>query len=503
MIVSVPREPAKGLRGAELRAKAARGGAVTLVAQGLKAAARIGSMMILARLLAPEDFGLQGMVLVVSGFVSLFRDAGLGLATVQRETIRHEETSTLFWINAVLGLMLAATMVALAQPLAAFYGEPRLRAMAMVSSVAFVFSGVAVQHQALLQRELRFSAIAINEVASSVLGTAVGVAMAVAGYGYWALVGMAVTVPAAFTVGLWLAMPWIPGLPRKERDIRSMLHLGGTWTFVSLASYVSYNLEKLLLGRFWGAPSLGLYGRAYQLTSLPNELLSSVGTVVVSTLSRLQHNPDELRRAFVMCYSLVVSVTIPVAFMCLLAAEEIVGIVLGPKWRDAAGILRALAPSTLAFSLMFPWGWLLQATAKNRVGIGTTMLVPPMVIAGILLGLRYGPVGVALGYSTGVSLVAIPVIAWCRSAGEIRLRDIWDAVRRPIWAGLLALACGGVVKSGLPVGVMLPLALAAESIVFLAVYALMLLVVFDRRTYYVGLVRSMANRSGTTSDACA
>ena len=125
-----------------LRAKTARGGAVTLAAHALKSGIRIASMMILARLLTPEDFGIQGMVIVVTGFVSLIKDGGLGLATVQRETITHDQTSTLFWINGALGLILAAVLIGVAPILATFYGEPRLNGVAMVSSVAFILNGL-------------------------------------------------------------------------------------------------------------------------------------------------------------------------------------------------------------------------------------------------------------------------------------------------------------------------------------------------------------------------
>src|SRR5262245_11536966 len=339
--------PASATTNRELKAKTARSGAVTLTTQALRVVLRLASMMILARLLAPEDFGLQGMVLAITGFVNLFKDAGLGLATVQQDVITHEQTSTLFWINAGLGTVLGGLLAALSPALATFYGEPRLQAMAMVSAMAFVVNGLGVQHQALLQRNLRFAAGGVIDITSMLVGAVAGVPMAKAGFGYWALVAMTVTTPAVATAGMWLAIPWVPSLPKRvPGGLKSMLHLGGTWTFVGLVSYVSYNIEKVLLGRYWGAIPLGLYGRAYQLVSLPTELMNSVGTVAVSALSRLQQDVDKLRRAFTACYSLVVSLTIPVTFICALAAEEIVGVVLGRQWKESAAILRRLAPTT-------------------------------------------------------------------------------------------------------------------------------------------------------------
>ena len=109
-----------------LKRKSVRGGAISLVAQGLKFGVQMGSVMILARLLSPEDFGLQGMVVTMMGIIGLFKDGGLSIATVQRDVITHEQTSTLFWINVGLGAVLTLITAAMAPALVAFYNEPRL-----------------------------------------------------------------------------------------------------------------------------------------------------------------------------------------------------------------------------------------------------------------------------------------------------------------------------------------------------------------------------------------
>jgi PST family polysaccharide transporter len=151
-----PEEFLGGTTDRTLKEKTLRGGAIVFASMGLRLALRIGLMMILARLLALEDFGLQAMVLVVTGVLSMFRDAGLSLATVQRSTITHDQTSTLFWINGGLGVALAALLAVIAPALAAFYKEPRLQPVALVSALAFVLSGFGSQHLALLQRQIRF-----------------------------------------------------------------------------------------------------------------------------------------------------------------------------------------------------------------------------------------------------------------------------------------------------------------------------------------------------------
>src|SRR6201997_4598661 len=181
-----------------------------------------------------------------------------------------------------------------------------------------------------------------------------------AGYGYWALVAMTLIAPTINTLGSWLTTAWIPGRPRRRVGIRSMMHFGGTVTLNGLVVYIASNFEKVLLGRFWGAAALGIYGRAYQLISIPTDNLNyAVGEVAFSALSRLQDDPTSLRNYFLKSYSLVLALTIPITIAVALFGPDLIFILLGPKWKDAAPIFRLLAPTILVFALINPIGWLM------------------------------------------------------------------------------------------------------------------------------------------------
>src|SRR5437667_1209233 len=176
---------------ADLKRESVVGGIAAVSAQGAKFVVQTATTMVLARLLSPEDFGLIGMVVVVIGFLGLFRDAGLGMATVQRLEVTHEQTSTLFWINVAVGAILAALCAALAPLLVSFYHEPRLYWVVVVSGAMFMFNGLSAQHSALLQRGMQFVTQAKIDVLSLAAGSGTGVVMALLGCRYWSLVGMA------------------------------------------------------------------------------------------------------------------------------------------------------------------------------------------------------------------------------------------------------------------------------------------------------------------------
>src|SRR5579864_3787336 len=229
----------------DLKEKTIRGGLARLCAQGANFFLRLGSLMLLARLLGPKDFGLVGMVTAFTGVLTLFRDFCLSSAAIQRTTITEEQISTLFWLNILVGALLALLTVALGPAIAAFYHEPRLFGVTAVLATGFLFNAAGVQHGVLLQRQMRFTALAVINTVSLIVGTVIAIGWARAGYGYWALVAMTVTLPLINTFGFWLTTAWVPGMPRKRTGIRSMMRFGGTVTLSGVVVYIASNLEKV------------------------------------------------------------------------------------------------------------------------------------------------------------------------------------------------------------------------------------------------------------------
>ena len=183
-----------------------------------------------------------------------------------------------------------------------------------------------------------------------------------------------------------------------------MLRFGGLATCNSFLVYLAWNSDNILLGRFWGAHALGLYGRAYQLATLPVEqFTSTLSGVAISGLSAVQDDTDRLSRSFLRGYSLLVSATIPIAIACPLFADEIIHVLLGDKWMGVVPIFRLLAPTSLVFALANPLSWLVMATGRVGRAVSITAATTPVVILGILLGLSHGPIGVAGGYSAAMA----------------------------------------------------------------------------------------------------
>jgi PST family polysaccharide transporter len=476
----------------DLKEKTIRGGLVRLIAQGANLFLRLGSLVVLARLLAPKDFGLVGMVTAFTGVLTLFRDFGLSAAAIQRTNVTDEQISTLFWINIFVGVLLGLLAIAGAPAIAAFYHEPRLFGVTAVLALGFLFNAAGVQHSVLLQRQMRFTALAIVNTVGLLVGTVVAIFGARAGYGYWALVAMTVTVPLISTVGFWLTTAWVPGMPRRRAGIRSMMRFGSTVTLNGLVAYVASNFEKVLLGRFWGVDALGLYGRAYQLINIPTDNLNSAaGEVAFSALSRLQDDPSRLKNYFLKGYSVILALTLPITLACALFADDMIRVLLGPKWIAAAPIFRLLAPTILVFAIINPLFWLLSSLGLVGRSLKMGLVIAPLMIASYVIALPYGPQGVAFAYSTVMMLWVLPVIAWSVHETVISFRDILLAVSRPL--------ASSVVAGGVAFGVRAVYGysfspfprLALESTVLLVTFVAMLLFVTGQKTLYLDLFRGL------------
>jgi O-antigen/teichoic acid export membrane protein len=480
---------------ARLKQRSVGGAAISVSVQGVMLVVQMGATFALARLLTPEDFGLQGMVVAMTGFLNLFRDGGLGVASIQREDLTHEQASTLFWINALIALGLTALAMSMAPVLVKLYDEPRLFAVTVASACAFLFYGLSVQHRALLNRAMRFGRMATVDVLATAASAAVGLTMALTGWGYWSLVGMAVTRPLATVPLVWIAMPWMPGAPSRTAGVRSMVNFGSILTLNFVVVYIAYNVEKVLLGRFWGAEALGLYGRAYQLANLPvDQLYGAIGLVAYPALSRVQSDGARVRRSFLEAYSVIVAVMFPFTVALVVFPEEIVRVLLGPHWGASAGVLRLLAPMVFVLTLINPFGWLLQATGRAARSLYMALMIAPVVILGVVVGVQRGPIGVALGYSTAMLALLVPCVAWAKRGTQITTADYWNTIKRPFLSAMAGGAAGWVMKSTL-VGTMSPFfVLLIGYAVAIAVYAWVLLVVMKQKDRYVDMARHLTRR---------
>jgi len=475
----------------DLKGRTVRGGMVTVLSQGASFLLNFGSLAVLARLLLPEAFGLVAMVTVIVGLLAVFKDAGLSVATVQKEEITHQQVSTLFWINVGISALLGGLIMATSPLVAWFYDEPRLVLITVALGGGFLLGGLTVQHQALLRRRMRFGALAGVQLTSMIMGIGAAVLTAWIGWGYWALVVRELVMALTGLLATWIAMPWKPGLPQRGAGTRDMLGFGGYLSLTRIANYFFRNLDNILIGRQRGDEALGYYSRAYSLLMLPiSQLNAPVSSAVLPALCRKQNDPEGFRRAYTGGVGSLCTLGLPLVGLTVLLAEPVVLMVLGDQWVPVIPLFRALGIAAAIGTVNVAAGWIFIPFGRMReqfiAMLGHSAVVVPGMVIGLWLG---GELGLAWGVSLAMLVARVPYLAYAFRGSPVSLGDFWNAVRPAVVGVLLAIAAGGAL-------LLLPLGdagrWAAGGAGFLAVYTVSMLGSRsgrDRIGYIMGLFR--------------
>jgi O-antigen/teichoic acid export membrane protein len=421
-----------------LKARTVSSGIVTTLLQAALMVVNLGSVVIMARLLAPQDFGLIAMVFSVMTFFQVFIEAGLSTATVQKQGITHTQVSNLFWVNVALGGMITLFLVFSAPAIAWFYGEPRLIAITLALSVTFLLTSATVQHQALLKRQMRFKAIAMIRIASTSIGVILGIAMASLDFGYWSLVGIQLSTPIVAVLATWMICNWRPQFPEKDSGTWFLLSFGANLTASGFLWSLAKGLDGVLIGKWFGSEALGLYSRAGALLIRPLEqAIAPLEAIFVPTFSRLQDQPERYRRIVFQVYDFLAICSLPFSGMLLALAQPLILVVLGPKWEAAVPIFAALSLYALYQPMILVAGWLLSSQGRGKDFLLLSCFTSSVTVMSYLVGSGFGPVGVAMSFSVSCLTIQLPVTYWIAGrSGLITAKDLWMLFIKhlPLWA---------------------------------------------------------------------
>ena len=424
----------------DLGGRSTRGGAVTLVSQVVKFLSSMVATVILARLLTPQDFGLIGMVAIIVNFVSMFQYLGLSNATIKWAELNHQQVSTLFWLNMALSTAIMLAMAASAPIVAWFFGEPRLIWITLGYGTSVIFTGLYIQHEALLSRQMRFGALAVIEIASISLAFVSAIIAAWFGAGYWALVLNQLVMTLVTVAGAWLACRWRPGLPVRGSGVRSMLCYGGSLTGFNLMTFFARNLDNALIGRVWGSYQLGLYSKAYQILLMPMQQINApFAAVAVPALSRLADSPERYRLAYLKILEKIAMITMPGVVLMVATSDWLVLFVLGPQWRGSSRIFMLLGIAAVIQPVTRTCWWLFSTQGRTEDLFRWGLMGGAIAILSIIIGLPWGPVGVAASYAVSDLCISSPLLFWyVGRRGPIRAGDFYRTIAPSACAAALS-----------------------------------------------------------------
>ena len=413
--------------------RATRGALITLGGQGVRITVQLLGVVLLARLLSPEDFGVTAMVVAIIGVAEIIRDFGLTSAAVQAPTLSEGQRTNLFWINTAIGVGLTLAVCALAPLIASFYNDPRLISVTLVLSATFAIEGFAAQFRASLNREFRFAALTGIEVGAQVVAFVAALLLAAAGFGYWAIVAQQLLQAFVQALALPAIARWWPRLPRRHQEMRSLLSFGGGLVGGQLLVYLSRNVDSMVIGRVFGATWLGYYNRAFQLMLLPlNQIIAPSTRVALPTLSRLNDDTKRYAEFVLFGQTVLLNVVGFILGICAAQAHEIIPIVLGSQWLGSIPLFQILSIAGFFQAAAIATYWIFLSKALTRRYFWYTVSTRPAMVVCIILGAFWGVKGVALAYLFTTALLWPIGILWLRGHTDAPLGRLMMASLRTL-----------------------------------------------------------------------
>jgi PST family polysaccharide transporter len=435
--------------GGELRRVAVRSAAAALTAAALALGLRVVGTVVLARLLTPADFGVVTMVTTVSLLLASFGLNGFTEAVIQFEEMDHYTASNLFWINSCGGLVLALGMAAAGPLLARFFQNPLVANVAMGLSVGIFIAAGSVVHLALLKRAMRFTVSSANDVVTLAVYTAVTILLAARGWGYWALVVGMVASQLSTTIGAWWLCRWIPGLPRRTGKTVPILRFAAKVYGQFGLRYSTRNVDNLLIGWRFNAVALGFYKKAFDLFALTaSQLTAPLDSVALATLSRLSNDPVRFRRYLAGSLGIIAFVGLAVSANLTLVGRDVVRLVLGPQWAEAAKIFQLFGPGIGVMLLCSTVGWIHLSLGNPGRWLRWTVVEFAVTVSLFVLALPWGPKGVAAAWSVSYFALVIPAFWYAGRPIGLGVSFLIAAVWRYAVASLLASAATAAIFRG-------------------------------------------------------
>ncbi|HZY20178.1 MAG TPA: oligosaccharide flippase family protein [Ramlibacter sp.] len=427
-----------------LAEKAFKWSALTTVARfGLQLVAQVA----LARLLGPDNYGVYGIGMVVLTFATFLSGNSFSYILMLQDEIDDEDVRFAFTWQVIAGLACAGAMLLSAGAIAQFFNDARVEGMVHWMAAACVLLALSGPATCLLQRDLNFRAIGLIQLVSYALGyLALGVPMALAGWGAQALAAACVAQAAVALVGSYWVRPHPLRPLLRHRMASETLDTGRTVFLTNVVNWLLTNVDRLLIGRMLNTQAVGLYSVAYNFASIPNVLLvGALQPTFLATGARLQGQPRQLAQVWLTMLACIVVFVTPASVIMALLAGDLVQVLYGPAWSDAGWVMAVLflcVPAFACWGLSTPVLW--NTGRKHQEVLLQLPLLLLAVPAWYLLA-PHGIRAVATASAVAILLRAAVIVAACLRALDLRASALLPFALRGVALGAL---CATAVLAG-------------------------------------------------------
>jgi PST family polysaccharide transporter len=434
------------------------------------------SLVIMARLLSPEDFGIFAILMIFVAFFNIFASMGTSQAIIHLDSPSQGILSSIFYFNFVVGLFLFVLLYVLAWPISAFFTNPDLVHYLQWIGLNFIIGALSLVQKVLLEKQMLFKRVVAIETIALALSFFVGITAAFYGYGVYSLIIMTLSGSAILTIGLWFSGHWRPSLSFDFQDIKLIWNYSFNLTSFSFINYFARSADQFLIGKFIGASSLGMYSLAYKIMLYP---LDNISRVIVRVLfpafSEIKHDNTRFKNAYIKAISFIALVTFPLMMGLLATANTFVAVAFGDKWIGMATLLMILAPIGMMQSIVTTVGSIYMAKGNTGLMFKIGAVNAVITVLSFIVGLPYGVEGVAIAYALANLIMLYP-----------NLKISWDQMELGVWEGLHKL-WPYFLSAGAMAGMVYYAGRILDS-ADVSIYTILLLQIFLGILIYIGLL---------------
>lgn len=434
-----------------MKDKTVRGVFWTLVDTAGGQALNFIAFLVLARLLAPADYGLVAMAMAAIAIPGILLNEGFGDSLVQREGLTDEHINVVFWVNLGLSLIFVALVMACSGLIASLAGEPQVAPVIRWMSLTLVATGMGSVAGAIYRRRIDYSRFALRTLVATVSGVVTGVGLAVLGFGVWSLVASQLVQGFVGLAVMWYELGWYPGLRFSVKAFRDIGHFSSYVMLGNVFRFATEKLDSVIIGSALGANLLGFYYMAQRLLMTINYVsISPVDAVMLPSLSRMQDDPKKLADTYVTMIWAAAILWVPSTLGLGLVAPRLVPLLFGPKWDFAVPVIMIVSITAVTQVLMRATSQVLIAVGRPLTNALINAIHLVIMVLMMLVGVRYGINGAAWAFTlTTFAIVPFHLAAIHRVVG-VRVGNMMLKYSSVLAAG--AVMGGAVYEIGVVAG---------------------------------------------------
>lgn len=394
--------------------------------------------ILLARLLVPEIFGLMAMVNVIMGFSVILLNFGFNAAIIQEDKVTNSLLSTVFWINNGIGMVLFVIFFFSAELIATFYDEPDLVFITKILSLQFVINAIGNVPRTLYSKNLSFRFLAIAEASATLVSGISAIMLAINGYGIEALLTQLLAYATVNNLLVLFSSEWRPSFIFSITELKKILSFS-TYLFINQSlNYWVKNLDNLLIGKYLGSFSLGLYNKSYSFLTLPlNNITSAIGKVLFPSLSMIKDDKIKTKRVFEKTISAISLITFPMMIGLFVIADQFVLIILSERWIEAIPLIRIFCFLALSQSIGSLSGNIYMSQNRTDLLFRVGFIRKLILIGSIILGLYWGTTGVAISFSFFSIITSLVMLKIGGRLISLSLLDYWNCFKTNLYGSLI------------------------------------------------------------------